>query len=36
VGSYISPRLKNDISEIHDVEFFPISNIEDLGDKNLS
>ena len=28
--------MKNNISEINDVELFPISNIEDLGDESVS
>ena len=33
VGSYVSPRLKNNIPEIEEVEIFPISNIEDVYDE---
>ena len=36
VGSYFSLRLIKYISDIDDVEPFPISNVEDLGDENLS
>ena len=32
VGSYVSPRLKNNIYEIEEFEIFPISNIEDVSD----
>ena len=28
--------MKNNISEINDIDFFPISNIEDLGDESVS
>ena len=33
VGSYVSPRLKNNIPKIEEVELFPISNIDDIYDK---
>ena len=36
IGWYISPRLKNNFSEIHDFEIFPILNTKDLGNESLS
>ena len=33
VGLYVSPRLKNNIPEIEEVELFPISNIDDIYDE---
>ena len=35
VGTYVSPRFKN-ITEIEDIEMFPISKIDGLVDDNLS
>ena len=33
VGTYVSPRLKNNITEIDQVELFPISKIDDIYDE---
>ena len=33
VGSYLSHRLKNNITEIEEVELFPISHIDDIYDE---
>ena len=33
VGTYVSPRIKNNIPEIEEVKLFPISNIDDIYDE---